>query len=883
MDTRSARWRPAVAVAAAVAAALALAAGAPAEVCNLKVVTDASPDTSDLPSLVRSVTSKWPTPAEKCWALFYWNHVARRQTAPMHLHGMDLTDPIRQANDYGYAMCSTVTGINLGLWNAMGLKGKYWDISMHTVPEVFYDDRWHMYDNSMSTLYTLCDGKTIAGVEDIGKEGACAASAGKTGIGHIARYHSLNATSPNGFLTGADCERSLAEEARCFSPNALKFRYYYCEWDWGHRYILNLRDGETYTRHYRSLGDGPEFFVPNQGKDPEKAGKFGQRGNGQWTFKPSLAAADWKKAIHSAANIAAEPSGGLRPEKVGAPAEVIFKVQGANVITSQVLKAAIVRKTADDEARISVSTNNGLAWKEVWKVDGTGDLPAEVKLLDEVNGAYEVLVRVELKAKAAPADAALKTVEIQTATALNAKTLPRLNLGKNTVYVGLGEQTESVVFWPELQNDKYKERVVEEKNIACDAKHMGYQGVVYPKAPQEDAYLVYRLDAPGDITRVTFGGRFYNRAPKSHIDLAWSLDGKEWKTAWSLTSVAQPWDTIHYETVDLAGVAQPSSAVRPAESSRATSSTGVRAVWVRYLMNSPQAERAACSIYAVRMEANYLPADATFRPMVVNFNWSEPQKDRTLVRRSHTQLVEKAPCKYTINVAGADHPVMNALAVSLRGDSETVRGDDGKDPGGQKFVGRWLTLGKNLAVGKPYTLSAPSETNWGAGDPDGKKLTDGVSGPPYAGGGSYKYGALWSGGKNPAIVLDLGEVKPCAAFGMNFHGYPWWDALKGEIKDTVEVRVSKDGKDYASVGFLVTDLRWKDLPANHMWPDHECIQGATFRLIPDKPVETRFIEYRVTNARFFDCTELEVLDSIKLEPFDLRVALPDEVVDQGKK
>ena len=172
-------------------------------VFNLKVVTDASPDYSDMPSMIRSITANWPTPEEKCWAMFYWNHIARRQTAPMILHGMALTDPIRQFNDYGYTMCSTIAGINCSIWDAMGLKAKYWDITLHTVPEVEYGGRWHMYDNSMSALYTLCDGKTIAGVEDIGRRGACAASGGVE-PGHIARYHCLNATSPNGFLTGAD-------------------------------------------------------------------------------------------------------------------------------------------------------------------------------------------------------------------------------------------------------------------------------------------------------------------------------------------------------------------------------------------------------------------------------------------------------------------------------------------------------------------------------------------------------------------------------------------------------------------------------------------------------------------------------------------------------
>src|SRR5947208_7389715 len=238
--------------------------------------------------MVQSITSKWETPEEKCWAMFYWNHIARRQTNPIILHGMALTDPIRQFNDYGYTMCSTISGINQSIWEEMGLKHRYWDISNHTVAEVFYDGRWHMYDNSLSALYTLCDGKTLAAVEDIGKEGACAASNWKKEPGHIAKYHCLTATSPNGVLTGADTARSLDEEYHCFNPNGLKLRTYFYDWDNGHRYILNLRAGESYTRYYHALA--PEYFVPNaNGKDPEKVNeRYHLRGNGEWTYRPDL-------------------------------------------------------------------------------------------------------------------------------------------------------------------------------------------------------------------------------------------------------------------------------------------------------------------------------------------------------------------------------------------------------------------------------------------------------------------------------------------------------------------------------------------------------------------------------------------------------------------
>ena len=388
-----------------------LAAPATADVYNLKVVTDANPDYSDLDSLAHSATSQWKTDAEKMWALFYWNHIARRQTEPMQLHGKAETDPIRQFNDYGFTMCSTISGINCMIWQHMGYPVKYYDIAVHTVPEVFYDNAWHHYDNSLSVIYTLCDGKTIAGIEDVGKTLSCPASGGKAEPGHIALYHALNGTGPDGFLEGADTMRDLrhlGEET--FKPEYLKYRYYTNDGERGHRYILNLRDGEVYTRHYSRLdkpaesgGDkfvsDPAYFTSNgktkdgKPRDPESANpRYRIRGNGVRTYAPTKA-----------------------------PADGIYKIEGANVITS-------MKITADSASAIAISTNNGMSWNDVLpSASGKVDL----KLIDEVNGAYEVLVK-------APS---ASNIRFETITQINSKTQPKLNIGKNTVYVGAGEQT----------------------------------------------------------------------------------------------------------------------------------------------------------------------------------------------------------------------------------------------------------------------------------------------------------------------------------------------------------------------------------------------------------------------------------------------------------
>ena len=49
--------------------------------------------------MIHSITSRWPTPEQKCWAMFYWNHIARRQTSPMILHGIALPDTVHSRNN----------------------------------------------------------------------------------------------------------------------------------------------------------------------------------------------------------------------------------------------------------------------------------------------------------------------------------------------------------------------------------------------------------------------------------------------------------------------------------------------------------------------------------------------------------------------------------------------------------------------------------------------------------------------------------------------------------------------------------------------------------------------------------------------------------------
>ena len=91
----------------------------------------------------------------------------------------------------------------------------------------------------------------------------------------------------------------------------------------------------------------------------------------------------------------------------------------------------------------------------VWQNEQTGDTPVwSWNWLEAVNGAYEVLVRISLLGQAMAGDAQLGAIEFEARTMLNSKTQPQLNFGRNTIYVGAGDPTESIVLWPDLQGDQ---------------------------------------------------------------------------------------------------------------------------------------------------------------------------------------------------------------------------------------------------------------------------------------------------------------------------------------------------------------------------------------------------------------------------------------------
>jgi len=80
-----------------------------AQVYNLHLLTDSVPDFTDLPSLVESSTAAWPTPQEKCIAVWRWGRRCRRQTSCAVEGGRHIWDPILHYNSYGAMNCGIIS------------------------------------------------------------------------------------------------------------------------------------------------------------------------------------------------------------------------------------------------------------------------------------------------------------------------------------------------------------------------------------------------------------------------------------------------------------------------------------------------------------------------------------------------------------------------------------------------------------------------------------------------------------------------------------------------------------------------------------------------------------------------------------------------------
>ena len=807
-------------------------------VYNISLVTDSAPDLTDIDSYLRSITSQYKTAQEQAIAIWRWSQRLRKQTSNPVEEGQFVLDPIRMFNSYGYCNCGIISGVNDALWLRMGWKAHYVQLGDHTVSECSWDGgkSWHMFDSSMS-FYCFTDRGEVASVREIEQNPRF----------YLENFAPECGTNPvrgpddhRGWRCASDhpveYQRTLANGYDSFKPpNDIQEGNLLAQW--GHRYVLNLRPHEYYTRYFHRLeGGGPRTFRPVRGdQDVDSDGCI--RANGLWRYSPDLRDPATRALIYSDSGLT-WTTDGVRP--LQGTGLVVFKVYAANVVTSAKIRLS------GTGAAVSVSRDAGINWQKLAVHGGRAEC------LEEVAGVEEYLVKMELSGT----NALLSSIEIETITQLNRPALPRLVRGPNRIQVRLGPQVETTQFQPSIIGGKHKKTVYSERALDVERQPDFYKPTLRPAEKGTPCYAIWKIQTPTPITDLVFGGTVCVKSPKDRVTLLHSWNGQTYIRDYQKSDDAMPYDLM----VDV-GVASV-----PPET---------KSAYLRYEFETEQFARHyfGPGIQMATMTIHSQRRNATFVPIEVTYCWIEHRETGDL-ERQHTELVTSSAYQYSINVGGFRDPTMRWVRVNLKGYGPQGyrRGySDGLDVGpGAKPSWIRYRWGTNLALGRPYTVvGAQDERN-----PDGGgDLTDGIIAPPdtYV---SVKYMptyVMFARDVSPAITIDLGSAQTVSAIRVHagqeggFHlSYP----------DEIKVETSVDGNSFTfagSVGFnqvfqppadyvpweLDDATRFEKLPAGGRL-------AYAYRVLFEKPVHARFVRITCQSRRGWGMllSEVQVFDQV---------------------
>lgn len=830
-----------------------------AAVYNLHLYTDSNPDYTTVESFLETALPVWQTPQEQAIALWRWGVRNRRQTSATYENGRPIYDPVLMFNDYANTYCAYISGALEAQVEALGgdWRARYLELSDHTVMEMSWDQglNWHLFDASMN-IYCFTPDGVVASAAQVRESRASELSLllGETGPvpGHDYLYgfapecgsNPVNPARagdlgyPWGYRVASDepvpFSRTLRNGADSYLTS-VTYEDQYTHVRLGHRYRLNLRRGESYTRHWTHLGEGTDYYRAHaHGGDPDDTHSAGDlRGNGRWLFEPDLATVGYRLSMHDESGLRHRTEAGwtgpnLQPALAGVTGQVTFKVYGANVVTSAAVDLQGRRNAPGDVLRLRVSRDEGLNWTTAWTATTTGAIDTQVQLPSAVlGGARDWLCRIEMTGAAAVTSCGLDAIRITTVTQLNRLSLPKLVRGANTVRLRLGAQEESALLWPALHDNglgpQYLGTAHASSNVVADnhAERI-WTAILRPALGGTPAQVTWRLTTPTPITGLRYGGSFLARetGPLDRVELAHAFADDPFTTDAAFDAASSPtWDGRLY--------AEPAS-LPP----------GQQDVRLRYTFGSShEASSTSTGVQDALMMVSHTPRDPQRQPVDVTWCWLEHRREGDVERR-YTRRAFGTDEMWQINVGGFRDPTMLWVRVNLPGanpDGEAPQGyHDGIDVGsgaGRDLVRYGFRWQDNVAHGAPYTVSRPA--GGGNADTGGSELTNGCLVPPTTYSTSYyvqEQTALWPGDMPVTVTLDLGAGqadvnRTVAALRITTH-QP--DATYCH-PDSIVISGAAEGEGYQVLGVIRHDQVW-DPPGDFL--GHESDQSPHLAALP---------------------------------------------------
>ncbi|MCX5683125.1 MAG: hypothetical protein NT049_05505 [Planctomycetota bacterium] len=458
-------------------------------VSNIKVLSDKVEDVSSPEAWKAAYIKDGMSDQEKAVAIWKTMVKYRHQTTPPKefLQGeMDVHDPFKTIHVYGYGMCCCASSDIEGLARYAGFTARGRSIRQHSVPEIWYDSAWHLFDASLMNYFFNKDGK-VASVDEIRDP--------------IAAWHKDH-------------------PGLRFNDKALK--------DFG------KNDGWK---------NGPAVLAT--GKFYDKDGINAAGWHGWWSnvseydYKPDngkIAGPDGKVSSN-VYDYGAILGYRLNVQLREGPAVLIFRMPSSYVYLGGELAFTPVL-AAGGNIVVSFSDNNGLDWKELARVDKPGDQKIDLKKY--VYRRYDYRVRFEIAGKGSGLDALRFTHDVQHSQA----PLPLIAEGANKIAFTAGPQEGTITIEGHLDPDAVAGKQLAYTDFHPTVTGMSKKDLVVGDTGRGEA--VFPVAAPGDLVRLRMGIHWRCRDPRDSLEISASFDGgRTWKPMQKL-GLAQPASSAYF-------------------------------------------------------------------------------------------------------------------------------------------------------------------------------------------------------------------------------------------------------------------------------------------------------------------------------------------------
>jgi hypothetical protein len=654
-------------VALAVAALLGSGARAgenkPAVVGNIKVLSDKVEDVTTLEDWKKAYIKDGMSEQEK--AIAVWKTVVkyRHQSGPPSEHiSENVHDPMKTIHVYGHGMCCCASSNIEGLWRYLGGQARGRIINAHSVPEVFYDDAWHLLDASLMNYFVKTDSK-IASVDELrhavrGWFEQNPDKAGMRGNDNKLRAFALN----EGWKKGPE----LLASSQFYDKNGINAAGWHGwpssmqEYDWsdekagvydygasmGYQLNIALREGEKLTRNWFNKG----LIVPGDPKESFHKGDRGplgfqtklgdiapgRTGNGTLEYAVPLASGAFKGGALTVDNLACtaddKAAPALHVKDAQNPGVLIVRMPCSYVYHTGTIDCKAV-VGAGGQISVSISDNNGLDWKPAGDpLTQSGE--RKLDITKAVYLKYDYRVKFELKGAGTGLDALKFTHDIQ-----HAQTpLPALAEGKNTITFNAGAAEGTITLEGRVDNPDEAKKCGVVAALDYKPKLSGLAPAMLRVGDSGKGEAIWTVDTPGEIVRVRFNSHYRARGPKDGFELHLSFDnGETWKK------------------VDDFGQAQ------PAANKYGVYDKDISAAKKQVLLKQIFRRQNTTCVFDQRIDVDYKEPAGGFRPVKITYIWEENGQ-----AKQDVHVAKQPQDTYTIT-CGAK-PLMKTIVLEVGND-----------------------------------------------------------------------------------------------------------------------------------------------------------------------------------------------------------------------